>query len=85
MVTEAIVSALIGILQGLVSPLPTMTVDASTINTQATSAGALASAMNGYAPVQTLGVALALVFGVKVALLGWQVVVWIYHQFWGSN
>lgn len=85
MVTEAIVSALVGILEGLVSPLPTYTLDTASFNTTAVSVGSIASVLNGYAPIAQVGIGLAVVLGLKLALLTWQVVVFIYHQFWGSN
>jgi len=85
MITEAVVSTLLGVLRGLLQPLPEQTVDVSQWSAGASSIGAYASALNGYAPIASVGVGLGVALGTKAALLVWQGAVWVYHQFWGSN
>lgn len=85
MVTEFVVSAVLAIFRALVAPLPVYTLDTAAMSAQSSQVGALAMTLNGYAPVSQLAIALGLLGGLKLALLAWQGVVFVYHQFWGSS
>lgn len=84
MITDLILSAFTGIILGLFEPLPVHPVDTSVIEGQTSQIGAMASALNGYAPIGLLGACLAVLLTLKVALLAWRGVLFVYHQFWGS-
>lgn len=85
MVTYALLVLVVSVVLGTVANLPTYTLPTEAINANAAQVGAWASALNGYAPVAQLGAALLLLVGLKLALLAWQAVLFIYHQFWGSS
>lgn len=85
MIVLAIVVVVVGLVLGLVGNLPTYTLDLSQVQQDASQIGAWASALNGYAPIVQLGAAIGILLGLKLALLGWHTVVFIYHQFWGSS
>jgi hypothetical protein len=40
---------------------------------------------NEVVPVVTLTVCIVALFAVELAMRAWDLVVWIYHQFWGSE
>lgn len=85
MITDFLLETLAGIILGLLTPLPKHTIDMGGLAGSASDVGATAAALNGYAPIASLGIALSVLLGLKLALLSWQAIVWIYHQFWGSN
>lgn len=85
MITEFLLETVVGIVLGLVQMTPASTVDYSQLHDQSQQVGALASALNGYTPVAQVGAALVLLVALKLALLAWQGVMFIYHQFWGSS
>jgi len=84
-----IVTALVGfVCQAAVVVLgliPSWTPPTDAFGSTSTQLGSMAAVGNGYFPVVVLGVCLTLVLGLKVALLGWRVVLFIWHQFWGSD
>lgn len=85
MITEALISAGVGIILGLVSVLPRHDFDAAAMADTFGTVASYAGGLNGYAPVLQLGLAIALLAGLKLALMAWNVVLFIYHQFWGSS
>ena len=85
MVVNLLLGLVVGIVLGLIEPLPTYTLDVELLTVQAEQVGAMASSLNGYVPVTQIGLALLLLVGLKLALLLWQTLVFIYHQFWGSS
>ena len=85
MITYALLLLVVNVVLGTVANLPPYTLDTTAINANAEQVGAWASALNGYAPIGQLGLVLGLLVGLKLALLAWQAVLFIYHQFWGSS
>lgn len=85
MVTEALISVLVGITNGLLSLIPAWKPDTAALTSQAGSVGGWAFAWNGYFPVAVLGVCLVIIFAVKVALTGARAILFVYHQFWGAS
>jgi len=85
MIVDALVTFVCASARAVLGLLPTWTVPATPFATTSYSLGSMASMGNGYFPVAVLGVCIALVLALKVVLLGWRVVVFIYHQFWGSD
>lgn len=85
MVVDILLGIVVGLFLGVIAPLPTFTIDTAFLNVQAQQVGAMASALNGYVPITQIGAALLVLLSLKLALLAWQTIVFIYHQFWGSN
>lgn len=85
MVTEALIGFFMQAIRAVVRILPVWSPPAEDLTAVSTEVGAWGARADGYFPVTVLGVCLAVVFAVKVGLLAWRVVVFIYHQFWGSD
>lgn len=87
MITEALLGMVVDLVEWLVTLLPDFGVDLSTLDFAGAweSIAGAALALNGWVPVTVqLGVA-AMLLVVLVAMSGWGLVVWVYHQFWGSD
>ena len=84
MITELLLLALLPSISGLLGLLPAATLNLSALS-NVTSIGAQAAMLNGYFPVGTIGTCLGVVKGLKVFMLGYRALLFIYHQFWGSN
>lgn len=85
MITEAIVKILSATFLGFVSLLPAYDFDAGAMSANAGDMGGFAGGLNGFAPIADLGLALALLVGLKLALMVWNFALFVYHQFWGSS
>ena len=84
MIIEALLKIISGIVRGFASMLPTHHVDTAALGETVGQIGAYAGALDGYAPMTQLGLALAFLVTLKLALMAWNVILFIYHQFWGS-
>ena len=85
MITEALVSVMSAVILGFTSLLPSYKVDSSAFGATAGQVGSFAGGLDGFAPIGDLGLALMLIVGLKLALMTWNLVLFIYHQFWGSS
>lgn len=85
MVTDAVIRFLGQSVRAILGLVPSWQPPADDFGSTATNLGAIAAQGNGYFPVMVLGVCLALVLALKVFLLGWRLVLFIYHQVWGSD
>jgi hypothetical protein len=85
MVTGAIITVLFTGLRAVMGLVPSWGVVANPFESVSFSLGGMFGSMNAYFPVSVLLGCLVLLLSLKVFLLGWRVVVFIYHQFWGSN
>lgn len=47
--------------------------------------GTYAARFSGYLPVAVVGASVAAVLIVQVVASAWSFIVWLYHQFWGSD
>lgn len=83
MVTDAILGALFAGIGALLSLFPTFTLP--TIDGSHNQAILAVAQLNRVVPISTVIEALLAVLGVRLLLSGWDFVVWIYHQFWGSD
>jgi hypothetical protein len=84
-VTEFVLECLFGLIRGLIALGPTYTPPIAEAARQAETVGGTAAGLGGYVPVGQLALVLALLVVAKLALLAWQLIVFIYHQFWGSS
>lgn len=80
MIFDAIVLVLKTVFEGVLGLLPTMSLPAGLTDSMA-GIGTRAAALDGIVPVYVLGVCIAAVIGVKLALLAWGVIVFIYDRF----
>lgn len=84
MITDAIVSAFLGALEALLSLLPdTGPVVVSGASTTAVTGWA--GAANSWVPVTLIVGVLGMLIAVELALVLWDLIVFVYHQFWGSD
>lgn len=85
MITDAIIAAFFGGINALLSLMPTyvlpegLTVDRTLI------IGQYASLSNNIFPLGTIIQIAGLGIGLKLLMFGWDFIVFIYHQFWGSS
>jgi hypothetical protein len=79
MVTDAVVSVLMGFLTGVLSLLPSWELPAS-FAAFGPELGAKIDAFNGVLPVVTLGQCLAAMVGFRLFVLAWGLVVWLYDK-----
>lgn len=84
MITDLILELFTSILAGFLSLAPQVSFNAESIASIAGAINGLGAA-NGYFPVNTLAICLAAVMGLKVIMLGYRLLLFIYHQFWGSS
>lgn len=85
MITEALVVFAAEIVTGILSLIPMWEPPDEALVTSGSNLGSSAARANGYFPVSLLGLCLILVLGYKAFLIIWRLIVFIYHQFWGSD
>lgn len=87
MIVEALVTLAVSFVEWFVSIVPTFGLDFTGIDMAGLweSIGSQVSALNGWLPVVAMGIALAAYLTVQVVMSVWGLIVWIYHQFWGSE
>lgn len=81
MIVLGLIVLLAQALRAVVGLVPDWAPPTAAFEGTATNVGAMAAAGNAYFPVVTLGVCLVLVLGLKVALLVWRAVVFVYEVF----
>lgn len=79
MVTDAVVSILVGFLTGVLSLLPAYSLPAAVAGF-GPELGSKIDAWNGVLPVVTIGQVLAATVGLRLFILAWAVVVWLYDK-----
>lgn len=82
MIIHAIIMAVLGCIDALVSLFPSWSMSDVISNNGALS---WAAAMENLFPVSAILMSLSLILLVKTALSVWGLGVWVYHQFWGSG
>lgn len=84
MITEFFIDLTCGIVAGFLSLMPQASLDLSGLEDVGNIIGRVGP-MNEFFPVVTLGACLGLVLAVKFYMLGYHLVMFVYHQFWGSS
>jgi len=82
-ITEALLAIVVGLLSVLDGLLPDLTIEGA-----GAAAGSFMSGLfvlNGYVPIVDLLAGTLLLLSARFVMSGWHIVVWIYHQFWGSS
>jgi len=85
MVTGAIVTVLFTGVRAVMGLVPSWAPVTNPFTSVSFSFGGMLGSMNGYFPISVLLGCLVLLLSLKVFLLGWRVVLFIYHQFWGAD
>lgn len=88
MITDAIANAFFGALGALFTLIPDTGVLAGFTSEQTDNGYALGNAfglLDASVPIATLVAAAAMLLLLEIALQGWDLIVWIFHQFWGSD
>lgn len=87
MIVEWLLTVAINVLDWLVSLVPDfgLTLAAPDFSTVWSDVGSMVASLNGWVPVIAAGAVLALLLTVQVASSAWGLLVWVYHQFWGSD
>ncbi len=81
MITDAILTALLGGLSALLGLAPVITIP----DLQASSIVTAIAAATGFVPVAAMVTMLLAYLAVMVGMQGWELVAFVYHQFWGSD
>lgn len=84
MILDLLLELFATIVAGFLSLTPSVSFSAESLLPIAAAVQGVGAA-NEYFPVHTLGLCLGVVFGLKVLMLGYRLVLFIYHQFWGSS
>jgi len=84
-ITGWLIALFLSTVTGLLNIAPAATIDVAALATNTGTVAALGGTLNGYFPIATLGVCLGIVFGLKVFMFGYRLVLFIWHQFWGSS
>lgn len=85
MITAWLLILFLSTVTGLLNIAPTASIDVGALAANTGTVAALGGTLNGYFPLVTLGVCIGVVFGLKVFMLGYRLVLFIWHQFWGSS
>lgn len=87
MITDAVLNFFYRLLRFIIGPL-TRASDATLpagIASAISSAGAYLQNINRFFPVSTLLAILTALAAIEVGIFTYKLVVWVYHQFWGSS
>jgi hypothetical protein len=84
-ITSTLLVLCLSTLTGLLNIAPVAAIDVSGLAVNVSTVAGLAGTLNGYFPLVTLGVCLGIVFGLKVFMLGYRLVLFVWHQFWGAS
>lgn len=85
MISDAVIRFVGQSIRAIFMLVPTWEPPANDFGQSSASVGAMAAQANGWFPVAVVGWCLVFIFALKVFLLAWRVIVFIYHQVWGSN
>lgn len=85
MITLTLLDVGVRVLTGLFSLVPSYEISSSSFGTAGGQLGSTFFGFDQYFPVTVTFQAVTLLLGLWVALAGWNVAVWVFHQFWGSD
>lgn len=87
MITEILVTLVVNFIEWFVSLVPDFGLSLNELDFGDTwsSLGAGAAALNGWLPVLVVASSAGIFLGVQVVMSVWGFIVWVYHQFWGSD
>ena len=87
MITQVLLTLTVNFVEWFVALVPDFGLSLKTLDLSGAfeGIGEKASALNGWLPVTAMLGALAVYLTVQVGMSVWGLVVWVYHQFWGSE
>jgi len=85
MVTAALIGLVFGGVRAVMGLVPQWDPAADPFGSVSSNLAGWVGSMNGYFPVTVLGLCLVLLVSLKVFMLGWRLIVFVYHQFWGAD
>ena len=85
MIVDLVLSALFGGLAAVLNLMPSWTIPTPDTTSVGTFIGRSLLTINGVFPAYTLATCLGIVLALQLLLQGHDFVVWVYHQFWGSD
>lgn len=81
MITEALLVFGARVVRAMVGLIPSWGPETEPFTTTSANVGAMAAVGNGYFPLTVLGVCLAVIVVLKVGLLVWRLIVFVYELF----
>lgn len=84
MITDAIIQALLGGISALIGLMPAYALPSQLISDNSLIVGQYAAGADKIFPLTTVINIIGLALTLKVLMLGADLIIWIYHQFWGS-
>lgn len=87
MITETLLGIVVDLVAWIVAVTPDFGLDLGTLDIASAmdAAGSSIGALNGWLPVTYFLASAVLLLTLQVVMRGWGVLVWLYHQFWGSE
>ena len=85
MITDAIITAFFGSINALLSLMPSYVLPTELVVDRTLIIGQYASLSNNIFPLVTIAKIAGLALAIKLLMFGWDFIVYIYHQFWGSS
>lgn len=82
MILGLVVTAVLGVFSTLAGLMPTWTLPSVSHDSAIPTYIHLA---NSILPLTTVALAIAAYGALMLAMSGWDLIVWVYHQFWGSD
>lgn len=84
MITDFVLNAIFGGLNALLSLVPSVTIWDASSAADASTVDVIHNASNVF-PLAFLVGGLLSLLALRIALDGWDFLVWVYHQFWGGD
>lgn len=87
MVTEVLLTLVVGFVEWFVGLVPDFGLTLNTLDLAGvwSGLGTAASGLNGWVPLTAMVGSLVAYLTVQVVMSVWGLIVWVYHQFWGSD
>lgn len=85
MITDLIITAVLGGINALLSLMPNWQLPTATENGFGGQIGQYAAMVDEFFPISTIVQIFLSWLGLRLLLAGWDFIVFVYHQFWGSN
>lgn len=85
MILTWLIDAVLDVVTALLSAIPTPALPVQDLSDFFARIGSAARLISQYFPVPVLVSCVALVLAARFALLTWNIILWVIHQFWGSR
>ena len=85
MITDAVVTFVLGLLTSTLDLVPAFSFPDAAAAGAGTKVAGIVAPIGAIIPLGTMAAAIGAGIAFSLALSGWRVVLFIYHQFWGSS